>query len=90
MSEQELINFIIQERINKALVKVQKSNKKSKEENEKLLKAERVMDNLPKSQKKHIDFYINSYVSCMALREVELYKKGFTDGVKTIQLMNNL
>ena len=48
------------------------------------------MDNLPKSQKKHIDFYINSFVSSMALREVKLYKKGFTDGVKAIQLINNL
>ena len=90
MSEQELIQFIIQERINKSFAEVQRTDKELKEEKEKLLKAERVMDNLPKSQKKHIDFYINSFVSSMALREVSLYKKGFTDGVEAIQLINNL
>lgn len=90
MSEQELINFIIQERINKALAKVQKANKKSKEENKKLLKAERMIDNLPEDKKVLIEFYINDFIYGMAMKEVELYKEGFLDGVKTIKAINNL
>lgn len=90
MLEQELIESIIRERISKLFTKIQRTGKETKEEREKLLKAERVMDNLPKSQKKYIDFYINSFISNMDLREVELYKKGFSDGVKVIQMINNL
>ena len=56
MSEQELIEFIIQERINKSFAEVQRTDKELKEEKEKLLKAERVMDNLPKSQKNTLIF----------------------------------
>lgn len=90
MSENELVEFIMQERINKALVNVQRTNRNTNEEKKKILKAERIIDNLPKSKRKFIEFYLNDLIHGMALQEVQLYKTGFTDGVKTINMLKDL
>ncbi|WP_320931391.1 hypothetical protein [Hungatella sp.] len=90
MGEQELIEFVIQERINKTIVNTIPETKRSKSEHQKIIEAEKIIDELPESEKNSIEYYIKDFVNGIALKEVLLYKKGFTDGVKTIKNLMNL
>lgn len=90
MTEEELIELVIQERINLALLEVDKSHSKSNKENQKLLEAEKIIDNLANSERELIENYISNFVSNMALKEIYLYKQGFIDGVKTTKTLINL
>lgn len=90
MGEQELIEFVIQERINKTVVNTMDEKKQSKKEYQKIIEAEKIIDNLPENEKKSIEYYIKDFVDDVALKEVLLYKKGFRDGVKTIKSLMNL
>lgn len=90
MGEQELIDFVIQERINKTIVSTIPETKRSKNEHQKIIEAEKIIDKLPENEKNSIEYYIKDFVNDIALKEVLLYKKGFTDGVKTIKSLMNL
>lgn len=90
MGEQELIEFVIQERINKTVVNTMDETNRSKKEYQKIIEAEKIIDNLPENERKSIEYYIKDFVDDIALKEVLLYKKGFRDGVKTIKSLMNL
>lgn len=86
MTEQEVIDFIIQERINQTLAKTGGMIEMSQEESQKkIIEAEKIIDKLPEYERKIIVNYINDLFNDVALNEVLLYKKGFTDGVKTMK-----
>lgn len=91
MTEQEVIDFIIQERINQALAKTGGMIEMSQEESQKkIIEAEKIIDKLPEYERKIIVNYINDLFNDAALNEVLLYKKGFTDGVKTMKRLLTL
>lgn len=90
MTDEELIELVMQERINLALLEVDRTCRKSKKENVELLEAEKIIDNLSKSEKEIIENYIGNFISNMASKEVHLYKRGFIDGIKAIKTLISL
>ncbi|WP_349943820.1 hypothetical protein ABFV83_10970 [Lacrimispora sp. BS-2] len=91
MTEQELLDMFIQERI-AMLIEIfhQKQPNKSEEEYKQILHAEIFIENLPSKEKElvqnHIDFLIRQF----ALEETFLYQQGFMDGVKLLKYIDKL
>ena len=83
MTEQELLNMFIQERINMLLntFHTNPPNKSAKKE-EQILQAETFIENLPIPEKELIENYIDSLISQIVLEELFLYQHGFIGGVK--------
>ncbi len=90
MTEQELLDMFIQERINMLIDSFHKNEPdKSEQEEERILQAEIFIENLPVEEKKLIDNYIDSLISQLALEEAFLYQHGFMDGMKILNILKN-
>lgn len=63
----------------------EKPNKTS-EENERILQAERFIDNLPNHERELIQDYIERFTDWLADEEPYLYRQGFLDGAKVMNL----
>ena len=86
MTEQELLDMLIQERIN-MLIDTFHQNQfvKSEQEEERILQVEIIIENLPDKEKKLVENHINSLISQLALEEAFLYQHGFIDGIKVLR-----
>ena len=91
MTEQELLDMFIQERIN-MLIDIFHKNQpnKSKKEDEQILQAEIFIETLPDKEKKLLENYIDSLISHLALEEAFLYQHGFMDGMKLLKYIDRL
>ena len=91
MTEQELLDMFIQERIDILLTKLSKIRpKKSTEEHERILQAECFIDSLPDNQWELIQEYIERFSDCLATEEPYLYRRGFMDGVRILNLLGKM
>ncbi len=91
MTEQELLDMFIQERINMLIDIYQKNQPdKSKQEKERILQAEIFIENLPCKEKELVQNHIDSLIRQFALEEAFLYKHGFMDGVKLLKYIDKL
>ena len=91
MDEQELLDMFIQERIDMLLTKLSKMHpKKSAEEHERILQAECFIDSLPDKEKELVQNYIEQFSDSLATEEPYLYRQGFMDGVRVLNLLGKL
>ena len=91
MTEQELLDVFIQERI-AMLIEIfhQKQPNQSEEEYNQILHAEIFIENLPSKEKELVQNHINSLTRQFALEETFLYQQGFMDGVKLLKHIDKL
>ena len=91
MTERELLDMFIQERIN-MLIDIFHKNQpnKSKKEDKQILQAEIFIETLPDKEKKLVENYINSLICQLALEEAFLYQHGFMDGMKLLKYIDRL
>ena len=91
MTEQELLDMFIQERIN-MLIDIFHKNQpnKSKKEDEQILQAEIFIENLQVKEKKLVENHMDSLISQLVLEEALLYRHGFMDGIKILKYVDNL
>lgn len=91
MTEQELLDMFIQERIDMLLTKLMKQKpRKSPEEQHRILQAECLIDNLPEEDRTLVREYIERFSDCLALEEPFLYQQGFMDGVRVMNFLKTL
>lgn len=91
MTEQELLDMFIQERINMLLSNLNKTRpKKTPEENERMLQAEQIIDNLPDKERKLVQNYIDNFNDLFSSSEPYLYQQGFIDGIKVKNYFSTL
>lgn len=91
MTEQELMDMFIQERIAMLIETFhQKQPNQSEEEYKQILHAEIFIENLPRKEKELVQNYIDSLIRQFALEETFLYQHGFMDGVKMLKHINKL
>lgn len=86
MTDKEMIDFIIQERLNQALVNAETVAEKE----EKMVEAEKIISSLPEDQRVAIECYLSDFANAVELNEILFYKQGFTDGVKLIKILLKL
>ena len=89
MTDQELLDMFIQERI-KMLIEVFHKNQpdKSEQEEKRILQSEIFIENLPDKEKQLVENHINSLISQLALEEAFLYQHGFIDGIKVLRYIS--
>nr|WP_288829977.1 hypothetical protein [uncultured Clostridium sp.] len=85
MTEQELSDMFIQERINMLTEIFHKTQTDNSEQEYLILQAEIFIENLPNKERELIENYINSLINQFALEEVFLYQHGFIDGIKALK-----
>lgn len=91
MSEQELLDMIIQERINMPIDRFHKNQpEKTVQKHEKVLQAELFIENLPNKEKKLNENLIDTLIDQFALEEAFLYQHGFMDGMRLINFIYQL
>ena len=91
MTEQELLDMFIQERINMLLSKLNKTRpKKTPEENERILQAEQIIDNFQEDERDLVQNYIDNFTDLFAANEPYLYQQGFIDGIRTMNYLNTI
>ncbi len=91
MTDKELLDMFVQERINMLIDTFHKNKPdKSEQEEERILQAEIFIKNLPGNEKKLVENYIDSLISQLALEEAFLYRHGFIDGVKVFKYIDKL
>jgi len=91
MTEQELLDMFIQERINMLLAGLAKTKPKiSQEEHNRMIQAESFIRDLPEHSRKLIDGYINQFTDWLAEEEPYLYQQGFLDGVRAVNYLNSI
>ncbi len=91
MTEQELLDMFIQERIDMLLTKLnEKRPNKSSKEHQRILQAEHFIDTLPQENRELIQDYIERFSDCLALEEPYLYQQGFMDGVRVFNFLKTL
>lgn len=88
MSEEEILEMILDERINAILKNVK--YEKNEEQQKKILEAETIIDTLPTEHKALIEHYCNNIMNIFTIGQTELYKQGFIDGVRTIKKLMDL
>jgi len=84
MSEAELLDMVISERITTLLATQQKSNADQKKELQWISQAEEIIHNLPEAD---CDDHITDQ---LAFEEPFLYRHGFIDGIRVSKLLDNL
>ncbi|MDL2302518.1 hypothetical protein LJC58_09210, partial [Lachnospiraceae bacterium OttesenSCG-928-D06] len=90
-TEQGLLDMFIQERINMLLSNLSKTRpKKTPEENERILQAEHIIDNLPEEERKMLQSYIDNFTDLFAVNEPFLYRQGFLDGIRVTTYFTKL
>ncbi|WP_024347262.1 hypothetical protein [Lacrimispora indolis] len=89
MTEKELLDMFIQERI-AMLIEIfhQKQPNQSEEEYKQTLSAEIYIENLPSKEKELVQNYIDSLIRKIALEETFLYQHGFMDGEKLLKYID--
>ncbi len=91
MTEQELLDIFIQERINILIdTFLQKQPDQPKKECERILHAEIFIENLPSKEKELVENYIDSLISQFSFKEAFVYQHGFMDGVKLLKYISKL
>ena len=91
MTELELPDMFIQERINMLLLSLKKTETtESKEESEQFFQAEVFINMLTQEEQNLIEIYINHFIGTLALEEPYLYRHGFLDGVRVAKLLGTL
>lgn len=91
MSEQELLDMIIQERTQMLFEKLKCSDQESKDAALKTIEqAENIMKQLSKTDRDILEQYINQIMADMAKEETCLYTNGFTDGIRAMKFINQL
>ncbi len=91
MTEQELLDMFIQERIN-MLIEIfhQKQPNQSEKKFDQILHAEIFIDNLPSKEKQLVQNHIDSLIKQFVLEEAFLYQHGFMDGMKLLEYIGKL
>ena len=83
MTDQELLDMFIQERINMLLSNLSKTRpQKTPEENERMIQAEQIIDKLSDKEREMVQNYIDNFTDLFALNEPYLYKHGVIDGIR--------
>jgi len=91
MTEEELLDMFIQERINMLIDTFHKNKPdKSEHEEQRILQAEIFIENLPGKEKELVENYIDSLIIQLTLEEAFLYRHGFMDGVKVFKYIDKL
>jgi len=91
MTEQELLEMFIQERINMLLVKLSKTKPaKSPEENDRIFQAKFFIKALPDDKRELIENYIEQFTDWLAKEEPFLYQQGFLDGIRVSNRLRTL
>jgi hypothetical protein len=91
MTDQELLDMFIQEHINILLSNLSKTRpKKTPEENERMLQAEQIVDNLSDKEREMVQNYIDNFTNLFAANEPYLYQQGFIDGIRTMNFLAKL
>ncbi|SET95500.1 hypothetical protein [Lacrimispora sphenoides] len=91
MTEQELLDMFIQERINMLLATLNKTKQeKTTAENEQIFQATHFIDNLPDDKRELVDDYIEQFIDEFASEEPYLYWQGFLDAVRVINFLRKL
>ncbi len=91
MTEQELMDMFIQEHINMLINTFHKNQSdKFEQEEERILRAEIFIENLPNKEKELVEYYIDSFTNSLALKGNFLYQHGFMDGLKIIKYINKI
>ena len=91
MTEKELLDMFIQERI-AMLIEIfhQKQLNHSEEEYKQTLNTEIFIENLPSKEKALIQNHIDSLIRQFALEEAFLYQHGFMDGMILLKYIDKL
>ena len=90
MTEQELLDLIVLERISALLETQQKSAEEKQKELRLISQAEALIQNLPMSESQILSQYINYMAEQLAFEEAFLYRYGFIDGIRLGKLFNSL
>lgn len=91
MSERELLDMIIQERIQMLFEESKKSDWEDKDAEQKIMEqAESIMKHLPKADYDILEQYIDQMIDQIAEEETVLYTSGFTDGIRVMKFINQL
>ena len=89
MTEQELLDMFIQERVDMLLNNHSKSTpRKSPKENERILQAEQIISNLSSNDRELVQSYIDNYTDLFASSEPFLYQHGFLDGIRALKFIS--
>ena len=64
--------------------------KKTPEENERMLQAEQIVDNLSDKEREMVQNYIDNFTNLFAANEPYLYQQGFIDGIRTMNFLAKL
>jgi len=91
MTEQELLDMFIQERI-AMLIEIfhQKQPNQSEKEYKQTLNTEIFIENLPSKEKELVQNHIDSLIRQFTLEEAFLYQHGFMDGMKLLKYIDKL
>ena len=91
MTEQELIDMFIQERINMLLDDLEKTKpKKSATEHERMVQAEHFINALPHRENKLVQDYVDNIIHMFSVNEPFLYQNGFLDGFRVSNYLKSL
>ena len=90
MTEQELLDMIVLERISALLATQKKSAQEREEELRLISQAENLIQNLPNSDCQILFQYIDHMTGQLAFEEAFLYRHGFIDGIRVGKLLNSL
>jgi len=88
MSDQELLETFIQDRIGMLLADYKKSRSEGPAVDSS--HAEAIIDSLPEKDKELVENYINRIIDDLGAHEPFLYKQGFLDGIKVMREMIRL
>ncbi len=91
MTKQELLDMLIQERMNMLIDTFHKNQPvKSEQEKERILQAKIFIENLSAKEKELVEYYFDSFINSLALERNFLYQHGFMDGLKVIKVIGKL
>lgn len=80
-----------QERVDMPLNNRSKTTpRKSREENVRIVRAEKIISNLPDNDRELVHDYIDNFTYLFASSESFLYQNGFLDGIKALTIYNRL
>ncbi|GEM_PF-869165 len=88
MTEKELIDMFIQERINMLLDDLEKAKpKKSADEHTRMSQAEHFINALPYRENKLVQDYVDNIIHMFSVNEPFLYQNGFLDAFRVIDFL---
>jgi len=91
MTEQELLDMFIQERVDMLLNNLSKTTpRKSPEENKRMIRAEQIIDHLSDDERELVQNCIDNFSDLFASNEPYLYRQGFIDGIRVTSYLAKL